>query len=262
MINAPIRPKKRLGQNFLLDANTLRKMAAATQLEQTDAVLEIGPGTGMLTQLVLPEVRKLIAVELDGALAAQLKEKFAGEKKLTVIQADFLKTDLAALRGDEELRIIGNIPYYITTPIIFKVLDSPAGLRDMTLLLQREVAERIVAAPNHKEYGILAVFCQTFAEVSVLLQVPRTVFHPRPRVDSALVRWRFQTARSKRIADPALHRYLVRTAFNQRRKMLRVTLRDTAGVEAMQGWDLTRRPEDLTVEEWIDLANALAREDR
>jgi 16S rRNA (adenine1518-N6/adenine1519-N6)-dimethyltransferase len=248
------RAKKSLGQNFLIDQNVLHKIVSALQLAAEDVVIEIGPGTGLMTALIQPHVRSLLAVEIDNLLVVGLREKFAACANLEIRHADILKTDLQEWIGQRTARIVGNIPYYITTPIIFHVLDQPRHIQDMTLLMQKEVAERIVARPNSKAYGILSVISQACADVQCLLQVPATVFQPRPKVDSALVRWRFTSRLGGTIADHELFRRLVRTAFNQRRKMLRATLK-LFPIAELTGWDFTRRPEDLSVEEWIEFAN-------
>jgi 16S rRNA (adenine1518-N6/adenine1519-N6)-dimethyltransferase len=248
------RAKKSLGQNFLIDQNVLHKIVSALQLGADDVVIEIGPGTGLMTALIQPNVAHLLAVEIDSHLVSSLREKFASCTNLDIRQSDILKTDLQEWIGQRRARIVGNIPYYITTPIIFHVLDRPQHIQDMTLLMQKEVAERIVARPNSKAYGILSVISQACADVHILMQVPATVFHPRPKVDSALVRWSFTTRLDEKIADHDLFRRVVRTAFNQRRKMLRATLKSFP-MASLQGWDFTKRPEDLSVEEWIELTN-------
>lgn len=248
------RAKKSLGQNFLIDPNALHKLVSALQLGPDDVVIEIGPGTGLLTALIQPIVHTLLAVELDSQLVIRLRNTFAECANVEIRHADILKTDLQEWIGPRRARIVGNIPYYITTPIIFHVLDHPGQIRDMALLMQKEVAERIVAQPNSKAYGILSVISQACANVECLLQVPASVFRPRPKVDSALVRWSFPAEPEARIADHELFRRLVRTAFNQRRKMLRATLKSFP-LQRLTGWDFTKRPEDLSVAEWIDLAN-------
>ncbi len=252
-----IKAKKSLGQNFLMDPNTLTRLVEKLQLTSTDTVIEIGPGTGLLTERVQPLVYRLIAVEIDRILAPLLQQRFAQHTNMTIVEADILHTDVQALCAGASARVIGNIPYYITTPIIFHVLDNPGSIKDMTLLMQKEVGQRIVAQPNSKEYGILSVFSQAYSDVELLLTVPATVFRPKPKVDSCLVRWNFAPSRRLQIQDDVLFRKLVRTAFNQRRKMLRATLKEF-NLEKLTGWDITRRPESLKIEEWIQLTNDLA----
>jgi len=253
-----VSPKQSLGQNFLIDPNVARNIIAAFALKSDDVVLEIGPGLGVLTLLVQPRVRKLIAVELDKNLATILRAKLAECTNFELMVEDFLKFDLQQLSTDRRWRIIGNIPYHITSPILFKVLEAKQVVRDMTLLLQREVAARIVAEPNCKDFGILSVMSQALANVRILLQVPRTVFSPRPKVDSSLVRWTFTDERSKQIQSEAVFRQSVRRAFGQRRKMLRNSLKDFFLLDRLSNSELMMRPEQLSVEHWIDLAGRLA----
>jgi len=254
----PIRPKKSLGQNFLVDGNVLRNIADALALGPGDTVLEIGPGTGLLTELLQPRVGQLLAVEIDRQLAAMLRVKFFSAANFRLVEGDILKMTPMALAEERPLRVVGNIPYYITSQIIFHFFDHRRNLIDMALLMQREVAERIVARVGDPDYGILSVFSRTFADAEILLQVPRTVFKPRPKIDSALVRWRFTDRHTRGLNDEALFRRLVRTAFGQRRKMLRKSLRDRFDLERLALFDLTRRPEELEVGDWIAMANALA----
>jgi len=254
----PIRPKKSLGQNFLVDGNVLHNIAGALALAPGDTVLEIGPGTGLLTELLQPKVARLIAVEIDRNLAALLRSRFAGVDNFTLVEGDILEMEPMLLAGERPLRVVGNIPYYITSQIIFHFFDRRRKLIDMALLMQREVAERITARPGDPDYGILSVLSRTFAEAEILLRVPRTVFKPQPGVDSALVRWRFHDLYTRTLADEGLYRRLVRTAFGQRRKMMRKSLRDRFDLEALAAFDLTRRPEELDVADWLAMVNALA----
>jgi 16S rRNA (adenine1518-N6/adenine1519-N6)-dimethyltransferase len=254
----PIRPKKSLGQNFLVDGNVLRNIADALALQAEDTVLEIGPGTGMLTDLLQPRVARLVAVEIDRNLASILRVKFFSAANFTLVEGDILDHDPMELVQDQPLRVVGNIPYYITSQIIFHFFDHRRNLIDMALLMQREVAERIVAGVGDSNYGIMSVFSKTFADAEILLHVPRTVFKPQPKVDSALVRWRFTDRYSRQLRDESLYRRLVRAAFGQRRKMMRKSLRDKFDLDVLAAFDLTRRPEELGVEDWLAVANTLA----
>jgi 16S rRNA (adenine1518-N6/adenine1519-N6)-dimethyltransferase len=252
-----ITPKQSLGQNFLIDPNVARNIVAAMQLTKEDSVLEIGPGLGVLTVLVQPLAGKFVAVEIDKKLAAMLKANFLQCPNFELIEGDFLQLDFDQWEAESNWRIIGNIPYHITSPILFKVLDARERVQDITLLIQKEVAQRMVAAPSTKEYGILAIISQTFADVKTLLQVQRTVFKPQPKVDSSLVRWSFTDKRSKLIEDNNLFRKAVRQAFGQRRKMLRHSLRRAFSLDGLSAQELTSRPEQLSIAEWIDLSNRL-----
>ena len=254
----PPRAKKSLGQNFLIDPNMLTRLVEALSLTANDTVIEIGPGTGLLTERIQPLVRRCVAIEIDLHLVALLRHRFGACNNVQIIAGDVLKIDFTTFNADR-LRVIGNIPYYITTPILFHILDRPGSICDMTLLMQKEVGQRIVAQPCSKEYGILAIFSQAYADVEFLLTVPAGVFRPKPKVDSCLVRCTFTRERSNRIQEDGLFRRVVRTAFNQRRKMLRATLKEF-NLEKLSAWDLTRRPEDLTVAEWIQLSHDLHQE--
>lgn len=251
------KPKQSLGQNFLTDKNIASNIVKAIAPAPSDTMLEIGPGMGVLTELLQPRVEKLLAVEIDQRLAAILSARFREKTNFVLIENDFLKIDLALLAPAQGLRIVGNIPYHITSPILFKIFDHTAVVRDLHLLIQKEVAMRVTAAPKSKEYGILSVMSQIFADVKTVLYVPNTVFLPRPKVASALVRWSFTPARSRLIRDLELFRCLVRRGFGQRRKMLRNSLSDWVADRHLE-FDFTQRPEDLAVGQWIELANALA----
>ena len=252
-----VRPKQSLGQNFLVDPNIARQIVQAFQLRSDDIVVEIGPGFGILTELVLPQVSRLVAVEIDSRLIENLRARFSDRENFVLLQGDFLKKDLDEIVPGRRVRIIGNIPYNITSPIFFQVVEHREKVIDLTLLVQREVAWRIVASPNSKDYGILSVISQTYADVETLLHVPRTVFRPKPKVESTLVRWRFTDERARAIIDHKFFRQVVRQAFNQRRKMLRNSLKNYLA-DKTPSIDVEKRPEQLGVSEWIRLANELA----
>src|SRR3990172_6299512 len=253
-----IKPKQSLGQNFLIDRNVARKIVVVADFSKDDVVVEIGVGQGVLSRLLAARVKNLIAVEIDRHLAARLQDDLLEFDNVDIVHKDFLKYDLASVAAASPLRIIGNIPYHITSPIIFKVLESAAKIRDMVLMMQREVAERIVAPPDCKAYGILSVISQAYADVKILLHIPRTVFQPQPKVDSSLVRWTFTSQRLDTMRDREFFRQVVRRAFGQRRKMLRNSLSDYVDCHRDSlPVALENRPEHPTVKQWIDLANAL-----
>jgi 16S rRNA (adenine1518-N6/adenine1519-N6)-dimethyltransferase len=255
------RPKKSLGQNFLHDANVARKIVRAFHLRYGDRVLEIGPGKGALTSLLLLELPRLTAIELDDKLAGQLNAAFG--ERLTLYNDDVLDVDLhsLALNGHGKFRIVGNIPYNITSPILFWIIDSSDVVADCTLMMQREVAQRLVAKPRSKEYGILSVFAQYYSTPKLLFTVSPQSFYPVPDVTSAIVSLDFETPRPNRVADDAIFRALVRGTFGKRRKTLRNGLRSldiSATFLDAASTDLDRRPEELSVVEFVALANELS----
>lgn len=250
-----VKAKQSLGQNFLVDENMARKIVDCINPQAADLIVEIGSGHGMLTRLLQPRVQKLIAVEIDQRFYDHLTSIFQHANNFELLKTDFLKLDLAALACAEKFRVVGNIPYNITSPILFKIFDHRNVVKDLTLLVQKEVGQRIVSQAGSKAYGILAVICQAFADVEMLLRVPPTVFQPRPKVDSALIRLTFTESRAAKIKDIIFFKNLIRQAFGKRRKMLRNSLKDYTDKTT---YDFTRRPEQLTVSEWIELANILS----
>lgn len=262
-----VRAKRSLGQNFLVDGNLQRKIAAALDPGPEDEVLEIGPGRGALTRHLVGRVRRLVLVELDDGLAAELSDRYGDRADVLVIHGNVLKVPLEShLEFPEQARVVGNIPYNITTPILFKLLERPRPA-EILIMVQREVAERIVAAPGTPEYGALAVGVRSVATAVKVLDVPRTAFRPVPRVDSTVVR--VTPVRPEPLApeEELALRALTRLAFQWRRKQLRKTLRDHPdagyGPEVLEsltregGYDLTRRPETLSPEDFIDLSRRL-----
>ena len=252
-------PRKALGQNFLRDMNIARKIVEAIAPAADQTVLEIGPGEGVLTVLLAPHAKRLIAVEVDERAIPGLKALLAGTRT-EVISGDILRMDFAALAGTgETLRVAGNIPYNITSPILFRILDQRDSVADATLLMQREVARRLAAPHGNKEYGILSVFCQLHADVRVLFDVSPNVFYPKPEVTSSLVQLRMLSEPRYAVKDDAFFRSMVRAVFGKRRKTLRASLRYFLPGLSATGLpvDLQRRPEDLSIMELVQLANAL-----
>ncbi|NIA30979.1 MAG: ribosomal RNA small subunit methyltransferase A [Actinobacteria bacterium] len=258
MQQAGIRAKQSLGQNFLVDQNIAKNIVRAFGPSKDDRVIEIGPGFGILTVHLQPQVKKLIAVEIDKRLYENIQNQFAHADNFDLVQGDFLKQDIFAFEPGFRIRLIGNIPYNITSPIFFKAIEAYEKIIDLTLLIQKEVAQRVVAPHGCKDYGILSVFSQLYADVKILLTVPGTVFRPRPKVESALVRWTFTRERIKQVRDVNLLRKIVKQAFGQRRKMLRNSLKDYLSTERKVTIKETQRPEQLTVADWIKLTNELS----
>lgn len=254
-----IRPRQSLGQNFLHDPNTARKIVDAVEAPADAHVVEIGPGEGALTGLLLERYAAFTAIEIDDRAVEVLREAFPA---LDVRSADILDVsweELAREKGDP-LYVVGNLPYNISSQILFDVLDARSVVRQAVVTMQLEVAERLVAEPRTKAYGILSVLVRTFAEPELLFRVSPNVFYPRPDVRSAVVRLRLRSDdRHLDGVDPEFLREVVRTAFNQRRKTLRNSLgRWTRGRGIELEDDLEkRRAEELTPAEFVSLARYL-----
>jgi 16S rRNA (adenine1518-N6/adenine1519-N6)-dimethyltransferase len=254
-------PKKSLGQNFLTDPNTARKIVDALSPSPDDVVLEIGPGKGVLTALLLPRVRHLIAVEIDSRAVEYLRVRHR-EQSLTIIEDDILNVDLEQLssRHKTPLRIIGNIPYYITTPILFHLIDHRQVIRDVQMMMQKEVAQRLIARPGSKQYGILSVTCQYVGTPQILFTVSPNAFYPKPRVDSAIVILTFSPQKPPGSEEESLLRQIVRGTFGKRRKTLRNGLKSIGIDEKILReceFDLDLRPEALTIEDYVSLTRSL-----
>lgn len=262
----PRSPRKRFGQHFLEPA-WVTKLIDALKTSPADTFLEIGPGRGALTKPLAPRVKRLVAVEIDRDLAAALPDEVPGH--IHVIEGDFLDIDLDKVLAGESLpmRVVGNLPYNVSSPILFKLLGSQDGGRrfsDATLMLQREVADRLIARPGTKEYGALAIQVALHADVERLLTLPPGAFRPPPKVTSAVVRLRFRPA-TVDVGDAAVFERVVRGIFLQRRKTLTNALKpvaDSLGRSAPQllhaaGIDGVRRPETLTLEEIARLSRAV-----
>jgi 16S rRNA (adenine1518-N6/adenine1519-N6)-dimethyltransferase len=250
------RARKRFGQHFLADESVLHDIVELIDPRPGQALVEIGPGLGALTWPLLQRCQALTVIELDRDLAARLRAHGGG---LTVIEADVLTVDFAALAQQHGrlLRLVGNLPYNISTPILFHLLDAAAHVADQHFMLQKEVAQRMAAAPGGKDYGRLSVMLQWRYRIDELLAVPPQAFDPPPKVDSSVVRMRpLPLAGAQR---PELLAELVTVAFSQRRKLLRHTLGrwlDARGFAG--GFDLQRRAEEVPVAEYLTLAEQAA----
>lgn len=262
----PPRAKKSLGQNFLVDPNLQRMIVDALEPSPDDEVMEIGPGQGALTRHLAGRVGRLVLVELDDTLAARLAEEFAGTPSVEIIHRDVMRVPLEEVSADPaRLKVIGNIPYNITTPILFSLLERRPRPREIVLMVQKEVAERIVAPHGSKAYGALAVGVRAVADVERVLNVGRQAFRPMPDVESAVIRVRPHDPPRIAAEDEGALRTLTRFAFGRRRKQFQRILRDAYGLTAEQveavgrevGMDLQARPESFPPERFIDLARAL-----
>jgi 16S rRNA (adenine1518-N6/adenine1519-N6)-dimethyltransferase len=253
-------PKKSLGQNFLRDQNIARKIVDSLHAHPSDVILEIGPGQGDLTRLLFEVSSTVVGVELDPRAAGILKERFG--PALHLLEQDVLSVNLKelAMRFGQDLCIVGNIPYYITSEILFWLFDQRDSIRHATLTMQWEVAARLVAHKESKAYGILSVFSQLYADTKLLFKVSRNSFHPRPQVDSAVVRFEFGKRQAP--ADERLLRNIVRCTFGTRRKTIRNGLRMMGFSEQQLDevvFDFTKRPEQLSPSEFVHLSSLLAR---
>ncbi|AXJ00810.1 dimethyladenosine transferase [Cyclonatronum proteinivorum] len=250
-----LRPKKSLGQHFLRDQNILRKIALSAGIQKGDRVIEIGPGEGALTEYLLSVSDDVCAVEVDPRAVELLRLKFLG---LDVRHADFLSVELdALLEAGRQHVIIGNIPYNITSPILFKVMDAGPVFRRAVFLMQKEVAERLVARPGSKAYGILSVQAQLLGTVAYLFDVSRHVFFPKPKVESGVITF---TPRESPLEVPTDQlKTVVRMAFNQRRKKMSNSLKSLIAEHKPDGvsFDLNLRPDQLTPPEFITLTQAI-----
>ncbi len=248
-----------LGQNFLYDRSILTKIIRAAELNEADTVVEVGPGPGMLTRLLAENVKKVIAIELDEGLYGRLRAAFAGYRNVELVHGDALKFPFESIG---EFKVVANIPYYITTPIIFRLLESRKTLKTMTLTIQKEVAERIVAAPGGKDYGALSIMLQYYSGPEFKFIVPKEEFRPIPRVDSAVVHIRILEKPSVEPKDEKIFFRVVRTAFSQRRKTIYNSLRsfgeDMRAVLLNSGIDPQRRPETLSLYEFARLSDLLS----
>jgi 16S rRNA (adenine1518-N6/adenine1519-N6)-dimethyltransferase len=248
-------PRKRFGQNFLVSPGVVARIIDALALARDDRVVEIGPGRGALTAPLLDRLNHLVVIEIDRDLAAALRARFPPER-LGLHQGDALVFDFCSLGSD--LRVVGNLPYNISSPLLFHLADTSACLRDCHFMLQREVVERMAAAPGSKVYGRLSVMLQYRFEVRKLMRVSAGAFSPVPQVESAFVRLAPHRVLPHPATDEARFGALVAQAFSQRRKTLRNALRELLSADQIRaaGIDPSLRPEMLSVEEFVRLANA------
>ena len=259
-----VRPKKNLGQHFLVDLNIARRIADTVDACPDLPVLEVGPGMGVMTQYLVEKPRPLKVVEIDRESVAWLNEHFPRLRE-NIIGADFLRMDLHEVFDGQQFVLTGNYPYDISSQIFFKMLDNRDLIPCCTGMIQHEVAVRMASQPGNKQYGILSVLIQAWYDVEYLFTVEPDVFNPPPKVKSAVIRMtRNKTAHLD--CDEDLFKRVVKTVFNQRRKMLRVSLRQLlpgfsglsgqseAGIEPCS-IDLTRRPEQLAIPEFVELTN-------
>ena len=262
--------QKKFGQNFLIDANILEKIISAAGVNKDDCVLEIGPGIGTMTQYLCENAREVVAVEIDKKLIPILQEDtLSSYNNITIINEDILKVDINAIVQEKNdgkpIKVVANLPYYITTPIIMGLFESYVPLESITIMVQKEVAERMQVGPGTKDYGALSLAVQYYAKPEVMMTVPASCFMPRPNVDSAVIKLTRHEKPLVQVSDEKLMFEIIRAAFNQRRKTLVNSLNNAGGLninkeivlaalEAM-GLSATIRGEALTLAQFAELAD-------
>lgn len=265
--------QKKFGQNFLIDTHVLEKIIAEAQITKADCVVEIGPGIGTMTQYLAESAAHVVAVEIDRALIPILQDTLSPYDNVEVINEDILKVDLQKLveekNGGRPVKVVANLPYYITTPIVMGLFESGVPLHSITIMVQKEVAERMQAGPGTKDYGALSLAVQYYARAEVVANVPPNCFIPRPNVGSAVIRLTRYEKPPVEVRDEKLMFAIIRASFNQRRKMLANGLGNAAGVSAgkdevrsalvSMGLSENIRGEAMTLEQFAQLSNLLAK---
>lgn len=267
-----LKAKKSLGQNFIIDTNILENIVDAGEVDENTTVIEIGPGIGALTEQIAKKAKEVFSFEIDGRLIELLEDALSDYSNITVIHEDILKVDLKKfqeeyLKEADRLVVIANLPYYITTPIVLHLIESPLAIEEMVLMMQKEVAQRLEAKPSTKEYGSLSIAIQAFVDVDIAFTVPRTVFMPQPNIDSAIVRLKTLEESRLDVIDEKLFFKITRASFGQRRKTIWNNLRRELNNKEKEvflreafessGIDPSRRGESLNIQEFSKLANAI-----
>lgn len=261
--------QKKYGQNFLIDRHVLEKIVAAARITGEDCVLEIGPGIGTMTQYLAESAREVVAVEIDRALIPILEDTLSAYDNVTVINEDIMKVDIQQLVQERDqgrpIKVVANLPYYITTPIIMNLLEKNVPLQSITIMVQKEVAERMQVGPGTKDYGALSLAVQYYARPEVVANVPSNCFMPRPNVDSSVIRLTRYPQPPVEVSDEKHMFSVIRASFNQRRKTLANGLANGMGIsreqvtEALEkmGLSPTIRGEALTLDQFAQLSNML-----
>lgn len=259
--------RKNYGQNFLIDSHVIDKIVAAAEIDKDTEVLEIGPGIGTLTQYLAEAAKSVTAVEIDDKLIPILEKTLADYDNVRIIHGDILKQDIDALFGDRPFKIVANLPYYITTPIIMSLLEGRVPADSITVMIQKEVADRMQASPGSKDYGALSLAVQYYSEPYLAANVPPNCFMPRPNVGSAVIRLTRRLEPPVEVKDEQLMFKLIRAAFNQRRKTLANAIKNFEGLQFSReeveaalekvGLDVRVRGEALSLKEFASLTNEI-----
>jgi 16S rRNA (adenine1518-N6/adenine1519-N6)-dimethyltransferase len=251
--------RKRFGQHFLHDQNIIQKLVNAIHPQAGQSLIEIGPGQGALTFPLLKRCNELTAIELDRDLISLLQQRSQAFGSLHLINMDVLKIELASLPLKPPFRLIGNLPYNISTPLMFHLLESSSLIQDMHFMLQKEVAERIIATPNNKHYGRLSIMMQYYCRCELLFEVPPRCFSPPPRVDSAIIRLIPHAQPTVKVTNKTQFDSIVQEAFNQRRKTIGNSLKNFISRDAIQslGIDPKSRAENLTLHEFALISESV-----
>jgi 16S rRNA (adenine1518-N6/adenine1519-N6)-dimethyltransferase len=261
MTHIQVHPKKSLGQNFLTDENIASKIISSLNLKFDDCILEIGSGTGVLTKYLVKNAAKIVGVEIDKNLVQQLQQKFGSAANFLLYQDDILEIDFEKILSENQnWKVVANLPYHITSPVLFKLFENRILFESATLMVQKEVAQRMVARTATKDYGILSVFSQFYAESKILFDVSKHVFFPKPKVISAVIRLEFNKPVLLSESEEKVFRQVVKGSFNQRRKMLRnslLAIPDLVFDLNKIHFDLSQRPEQLSVPDFIELTKQI-----
>jgi len=260
-------PRKGLGQHFLIDRNILNKVIRAAQVGEEDVVLEVGPGLGEMTLALAHRVKRVIAVEIDPRLVAILEKKMEDYTNVEVVRSDVLKLDFNHFfkKGGERIKVVANLPYQISTPLLFRFIELKEFFSTLTLMLQKEVAERLVAFSGSKSYGPLSIFIQLFTNITICFYVKPSAFFPPPKVESAVIQMTFREKPLVKLENEKWFRKVVKGCFGYRRKTLVNALKHSGlslpidideRLEKI-GIDSRRRPETLTIQEFASLSDAL-----
>ncbi len=267
--------QKKFGQNFLVDSNVLENIIEQAGIGSDDLVLEIGPGIGTMTQYLCESAREVVAIEIDETLIPILNYTLEDYDNVTIINDDALKTDIEKIvkkkNGGKPIKVVANLPYYITTPIIIGLLEGKAPIESITIMVQKEVAERMQTGPGSKEYGALSLAVQYYADANILMTVPASCFMPRPKVDSSVIKLDIYDKPPVNVCDEEMLFKIIRASFNQRRKTLANGLKNAPNLPFTKeeiedsieklGKEVNIRGEKLTLEEFAKLTNILMGEE-